>query len=91
MINWKVRKRNKLWLTTLFSQTVIMIQAVIAGLVALGLVHIDLAQVDTWIKVVGGMFNAVLLYLSFLGIVQDPTTKGTGDSIQAQNYHEPKE
>ncbi|WP_257064266.1 phage holin [Priestia megaterium] len=91
MINWKVRSRNKLWLTSLFSQTVIMIQAVVAGLVALGAINMDLAQVDTWIKVVGGMFNAVLLYLSFLGIVQDPTTKGKGDSIQAMQYNEPKE
>lgn len=91
MVNWKVRFKNKLWLTTLFSQTAIMIQAIVAGLVALGMLHIDLSQVDTWIKVVAGMFNAILLYLSFLGIVQDPTTKGTGDSIQALQYYRPKE
>jgi phi LC3 family holin len=33
--------------------------------------------------------NAILFMLSMLGIVQDPTTKGFGDSDQALQYKKP--
>ncbi|TWK91127.1 hypothetical protein CHCC20327_2504 [Bacillus licheniformis] len=36
------------------------------------------------------MVDVVLAYFSFLGIVQDPTTEGIGDSAQALEYSEPK-
>ena len=89
-INWKVRVKNKLWLTALASKTVIMVQAIAAGLHSFGVIHIDLDQIDTWLKVGLGMVDAVLIYLSFLGLVQDPTTSGVSDSEQAQEYTEPQ-
>ncbi|MGG1363676.1 phage holin [Bacillus velezensis] len=90
-INWKVRLKNKLFLTTLASKTAVMIQAVVAGLVALNVVHIDLAQLDTYLKVLLGIVDAILIYLSFLGLVTDPTTSGVSDSDQALDYESPKE
>jgi phi LC3 family holin len=33
--------------------------------------------------------NAVFVLLSLLGIVQDPTTKGYGDSERALQYKDP--
>ena len=34
--------------------------------------------------------NALFAVLTILGIVVDPTTAGTGDSVQAMTYTEPK-
>jgi phi LC3 family holin len=90
MINWKVRFRNKLWVTSLLSQTALMIQALLAGLVSLGLINISLEEVDHSIKIVLGLVNTVLVYLSFLGVVIDPTTKSISDSEKAKQYTEPK-
>jgi phi LC3 family holin len=90
MINWKVRLRNKLWLTSFTSQTALVIQSIVAGLVALGLIQIDIAKIDEWIKIVLGVVDAVLIYLSFVGVVIDPTTKNVGDSEKAKQYTEPK-
>ncbi|MEC3606320.1 MULTISPECIES: phage holin [Bacillus] len=90
MINWKVRLRNKMWLTSFASQTALLIQGVLAGLVGLGVISIDLAGLDSSLKIALGMVDVVLAYFSFLGIVQDPTTEGIGDSAQALEYSEPK-
>lgn len=90
MINWKVRLRNKLWLASFTSQTALVVQVIIAGLVSLGVLHVNIQEVDHWIKVLLGMVDTVLVYLSFLGIVQDPTTKGIGDSERVREYIEPK-
>ncbi|MEN3781508.1 phage holin [Priestia megaterium] len=79
-INWKVRFRNKVWLSGFISQTLILIQAIIVGLVGLGAVHADLSHVDEWLKWLLGIFNLALAYLSYLGIVIDPSVEGVGDS-----------
>jgi phi LC3 family holin len=89
MINWKIRFKNKLWVASLASQTAILVQVIIAGLVTLGLIQVDLAQVDLWIKVLLGIVDAILVYLSFIGIVQDPTVQGIGDSQRALIREEP--
>jgi phi LC3 family holin len=67
-----------------------MIQAVLAGLVSLGLINISLEEVDHSIKIILGLVDTVLVYLSFLGVVIDPTTKSISDSEKAQKYSEPK-
>ncbi|KRT93811.1 MULTISPECIES: phage holin [Bacillus] len=90
-INWKVRFNNKLFLTALASQTAVMIQGLIAGLVGLGIMDIDLSQLDNSLKISLGIVDTVLIYLSFLGIIKDPTTKGISDSEQAMEYEEPRE
>ncbi|PAC96508.1 phage holin [Bacillus paralicheniformis] len=90
-INWKVRFNNKLFLTALASQTAVMIQGIIAGLVGLGIMDIDLSQLDNSLKISLGIVDTVLIYLSFLGIIKDPTTKGISDSNQAMDYEEPRQ
>ncbi|AMR10833.1 holin [Bacillus licheniformis] len=90
-INWKVRFNNKLFLTALASQTAVMIQGIIAGLVGLGIMDIDLSQLDNSLKISLGIVDTVLIYLSFLGIIKDPTTKGISDSDQAMDYEEPRQ
>ncbi|WP_330938237.1 phage holin [Bacillus licheniformis] len=90
-INWKVRFNNKLFLTALASQTAVMIQGIIAGLVGLGIMDINLSQLDNSLKISLGIVDTVLIYLSFLGIIKDPTTKGISDSDQAMDYEEPRQ
>ena len=89
-INWKVRFKNKLFLTSLASQTILLVQGILAGLVGLGVMHINLNNVSEDAKTIMGMVDVVLGYLSFLGIIVDPTTDGIKDSEQAMTYEEPK-
>jgi len=89
-INWKVRFKNKLFLTSLASQTILLVQGILTGLVGLGVMHINLNNVSEDAKIIMGMVDVVLGYLSFLGIIVDPTTDGIKDSEQAMTYEEPK-
>lgn len=88
-INWKVRFRNSVWVSGFISQTLLLIQAIIAGLVGLGAIHADLAHVDSWIKWLLGIFNLILAYLAYLGIIIDPSVEGLGDSNRVLNREEP--
>jgi phi LC3 family holin len=88
LINWKVRFKNKSWVISFISQILIIAQFVIAGLNSLGVIHFQLT--DALVNNIITCVNAVLIILSLLGIVQDPTTKGLGDSENALNYKEPK-
>jgi phi LC3 family holin len=88
LINWKVRFKNKSWVMSFISQLLLIAQIIIAGLNSLGVIHFQLTD-----KVVNDIFacaNALFIVLSMLGIVQDPTTKGLGDSEHALKYEEPK-
>jgi phi LC3 family holin len=88
-INWKVRFNNKLWLSSFVSQTLLLIQAVFFGLEGLNAIDLDLEKVDAWVKWLLGISDLILAYLTFLGIVADPTTKGVGDSAKALHREEP--
>lgn len=88
MINWKVRFKNRAWVAGFISQILIVAQMVIVGLNSMGLIHFQLTEsIKTYIITLA---NAVLILLSMLGIVQDPTTKGYGDSENALKYDKPK-
>ena len=89
-INWKVRaKHPTFWLG--------LIGAV--GTPILAYLGITAADLTTWGSVGNAMAAAVtnpyllglvvLSVLSFLGVVNDPTTKGLGDSARALTYEEP--
>lgn len=83
MINWKVRLRNKNFWITFIPTIILLIQAVAA---VFG-VTLDLGEIgDKIITVVSIAFVA----LAMLGVVQDPTTSGVGDSDNALTYTEPK-
>lgn len=88
-INWKVRFKNSVWVSGFISQTLILIQAIIVGLASLGAIHTDLEHVDAWMKWLLVIFNAILVYLSYLGIVIDPSVQGVGDSSRVLNREEP--
>ncbi|MFZ7944660.1 MULTISPECIES: phage holin [Bacillaceae] len=87
MINWKVRFRNRNWVIAFVSQLLIVAQMVLAGLNTMGLVDFQLT--DAIQSSILTFVNAVFVLLSMLGIVQDPTTKGYGDSVRALKYKDP--
>lgn len=79
-INWKVRFKNKVWLTAFITFVVSTVyQAMATFEVAPALTQDAVMQVAA----------SVLQLLSLLGVVVDPTTKGLGDSERALGYKEP--
>jgi phi LC3 family holin len=88
MINWKVRFKNKAWVTAFISQVFILFQIVLSVLNTYGITDFQLTeQIKGEILTV---INTVFVVLSMLGVVQDPTTKGLSDSERAKGYTEPK-
>ncbi|MGE7880169.1 phage holin [Peribacillus muralis] len=88
MINWKVRFKNKLWVTSVISQLFILAEILLIGAHAAGLTDFHLTEeIKGWVFAV---VNAIFGVLSALGTVQDPTTIGLEDSSRAMNYNEPK-
>ncbi|OIK14167.1 phage holin [Bacillus sp. MUM 116] len=87
MINWKVRLKNKHWVLAFVSQVMIVLQMILSGLNMLGLIHFELTQAIQ--SSVLTFINAIFVILSLLGLVQDPTTKGYGDSDRAMSYKDP--
>ena len=76
-INWKVRLRNRVWLTTLLATLV----AFIFDLLAL----LDVAPALTEDTVLQAI-STLLTLLTALGVVVDPTTPGAQDSDRAMEY-----
>ena len=82
MINWKVRFRNKNFWLAIIPAIILLVQAVtnVFGIT----VNLD----DAGVKLIA-VVNALFVVLAILGIVEDPTTEGIGDSNRALNYDEP--
>ncbi|WP_224771195.1 phage holin [Metabacillus idriensis] len=86
-INWKVRFKNKLWVTAFISQLFIFAEIILVGAHAAGLTDFKLtAEMQDWAFL---LVNAIFGVLATLGVVQDPTTEGVDDSIRAQKYNYP--
>ena len=83
MINWKVRLKNKNFWLSLVPAILLMIQVVAAPF---GLV-LDFGELGNQLLAI---VNAIFAVLVILGIVEDPTTAGVGDSARALTYTEPK-
>lgn len=81
-INWKVRIKNKVFWATLISALALLAQAV----AAIFGYKIDLTQLSG--KIIAAV-NALFGVLSIMGLVNDPTTEGLGDSQRAMGYDEP--
>lgn len=79
-MNWKVRFRNKTWLTMFISLVV-------------GFVFNILKMFDVFPKFTENQVleiaSQVLTFLGLLGVIVDPTTAGIGDSERAMSYTEP--
>ena len=79
-INWTVRFKNEVWLTSFISFVVATLYQLLA--------MFDVAPIVTQGEVMQ-IVAAVLQLLSLLGIIVDPTTKGMGDSERALAYTKP--
>ena len=83
MINWKVRLKNKSFWLSLIPAILLMIQVVAAPFVLV----LEFGDLGNQLLAI---VNAIFAVLVILGIVEDPTTAGIGDSSQALTYEEPK-
>ena len=83
MINWKVRIRNRAFWVALIPGVLLLIQS---GAAVFG-VTLDLGEMG--IRVLAAV-NQLFAVLAILGIVNDPTTAGLGDSENALTYEFPK-
>ena len=79
-VNWKVRFRNKLWLSSFISAILAIVYTILD---VLGIFP-ELSETH-----LSRLVEAVLLLLSLLGVIIDPTTVGVSDSNRACGYVEP--
>lgn len=79
-INWKVRFKNKIWLSSFISAIVALVYTI------LDMFGIFPEVGETTII---RFIEVVLFLLSTFGIIMDPTTSGFNDSKRAQGYEEP--
>ena len=82
-INWVVRINNKQFWLSIIPAALLLIQT-IATLLGF---TIDLTDVQG--KLIA-IVDALFVVLTILGIVNDPTTHGIGDSMQAMGYEIPR-
>jgi len=83
MINWKVRLKNKnFWLAVI--PAVLLLVQTVAAVFGYTLDFGDLG--NRLVAVVNAVFGVLVI----LGVVNDPTTQGMGDSKQAMGYKRPK-
>lgn len=79
-MNWKVRFRNKTWLTMFIS--------LIVGFVFNILKLFDIVPAVTE-SVIMNIVSQVLTFLGLIGVIVDPTTVGVEDSNRAMTYEVP--
>ena len=79
-LNWKVRFRNKTWLTMFIS--------LIVGFVFNMLKLFDVVPAFSE-NLVMNIVGQVLTFLGLIGVIVDPTTAGIEDSNRAMSYEEP--
>ena len=79
-VNWKVRFRNKTWLTMFIS--------LIVGFVFNMLKMFDIVPAFSE-NLVMNIVGQVLTFLGLIGVIVDPTTVGIDDSNRAMEYTEP--
>ena len=79
-VNWKVRFKNKTWLTMFIS--------LIVGFIFNMLKLFDIVPAFSE-NLVMNIVGQVLTFLGLIGVLVDPTTAGIGDSNRAMSYEEP--
>ena len=79
-INWKVRFKNKVFLTSFIS----LIVGFVYSLLSLFDIFPDVTK-NNVLEIV----NQVLTFLGLIGVIVDPTTAGISDSNRAMSYEEP--
>ncbi|MGE7689421.1 phage holin [Lysinibacillus sp. NPDC097214] len=81
-INWKIRFQHKPFLLALFSLILVLAQQVAA------IFGYDLTSAMS--EQTMNILNIVLSIFVLLGVVVDPTTRGTSDSQRALMYRRPR-
>ncbi|WP_286927055.1 MULTISPECIES: phage holin [Lysinibacillus] len=81
-INWKIRLQHKPFLLALFSLILLLAQQVAA------IFGYDLTSAMS--EQLTFILNTVLSILVLMGVVIDPTTRGTKDSERALMYRRPR-
>ena len=82
-INWNVRFKNKAFWLAVIPALLLLAQQVAA---VFGFT-LDLTTLqEQTLGIVGTVFTLLTLF----GVVNDPTTEGVSDSVQAMTYAEPK-
>lgn len=84
MINWKVRFKNKRFVIAFIAGLLLLVKQV-SVLFGYNL------NTEIFSTNINGIVDTVFLILGLFGIVNDPTTKGFGDSEQAMTYEQPKQ
>ncbi len=79
-INWKVRLRNKIWLSSAMALVVSFVYDLLAMLEVVPAISED------WLM---SLIQTALTMLTMLGVIIDPTTQGARDSDRAMLYDEP--
>lgn len=79
-VNWKVRFKNKLWLGSFISAILAIVYTI------LDILGVFPTMTESHLS---RLIEAVLLLLSLMGVIVDPTTAGFNDSNRACNYTEP--
>ena len=79
-VNWKVRFKNKTWLTMFIS--------LIVGFVFNMLKLFDIVPTFTE-NLVMNIVGQILTFLGLIGVIVDPTTVGFDDSNRAMEYNKP--
>ena len=79
-LNWKVRFKNKTWLS--------MFLSLIVGFVFNMLKLFDVVPSFSE-NLVMNIVGQVLTFLGLIGVIVDPTTAGVSDSNRAMSYDEP--
>lgn len=81
-INWKVRLQHIPFLLGLFSLLLLLAQQVVA------IFGYDFTGVMS--EQMSSILNTVLSILVLMGVIVDPTTRGTSDSERALMYRRPR-
>lgn len=76
-INWKVRLRNKTWLTAVIALVISFVYDLLAML------DVVPSLSEDWLL---SLCQTLLTLLTALGVVIDPTTSGVDDSDRAMTY-----
>ncbi len=79
-INWKIRFKNKTWLTMFIS--------LIVGFIFNMLKLFDIVPTFSE-SLVMNIVGEVLTFLGLIGVIVDPTTVGIDDSNRAMTYKKP--
>lgn len=82
MINWILRLKNKVTLTTLLTTIIVAIYSILATFGVTPSITQEQAM---------NVIIAIISVLVSVGVVTDPTTQGFSDSKQAMTYEKPKE